>query len=477
MKPIPLSILAVAHFLLASGSARAQSPPPAPDKIALGDFLLAPSLEIRMRAEYMNSPPDLGGSDPFGRQSPRVRDAWTASERSRLGLGVERGILRAQLTLQDARALGSGAPDATFAPASNAARFGAYEAFLEVHDRGARPSYVRLGRQAVVWGEGRLLGDADFSPMGRSLDAARAHYAAGNVDIEALAAVLEAPSPLGSSFSNTSGPSRSGVELYGALARWSAAPLFRIEAYALARISRSKGDNFDGSRFSASRLSGETYTGALRIFGDARGWDYAAEGAYQFGRANALAIGGADVSAWAAAAHIAKTLPEIALTPTLRIAGSYASGDDGSGSYHQFDPLLADPQRFHGQMDLFAWSNAMDASARVQIVPWAQTSFAVEYRYARLARTSGEWIGSYLTSLGRAAGSTGAGLGSEIDAAFTWRAATALDIRIGWSGLILGDGARAIMSAEARGTTEPGGTVTAPTFAQYAYAQATLTVP
>jgi hypothetical protein len=468
--------------------AAAQSPPAAPTTIALGDWQLAPTLELRTRGEYRHDPPDLGGLDEYGRASRRVRDAWNVAERARIGLGAERGAVRAQLTIQDARAFGAPTPSATFMSDRGLGQIAPYEAFAEMHGSGTRPLYFRLGRQAVVWGEGRLIGTADFSPVGRSLDAARAHVAAGNFDFEALAAILEMPSPLGRAFNDTAGPSRSGTQLYGLLARWTLDPLLRLEAFALMRMSRSSGANLDGSRFQLARLSGETYTGALRVSGDAKGWTYGLEGAYQFGTADALGAGGVDVGAWALAAHVAKQLDSVALTPTLRVAGSYASGDDNSGTYKQFDPLLADPQRFHGQMDLFSWSNEMDVSGRVSIIPWTDTTFGIEYRWARLAESTGEWIGSYLTSIGSVRAAPGAKpppigsgqtleLGHELDVVFAWRPWLPLELRVGWSGLLLGDAAKAIMSARLRGNGEDDGTNKAPSSSQYAYAQATLNVP
>ena len=486
-----LPLLPLSATLLLAAPAAAQSPPAAPTAIAVGDWQLNPLVEIRTRAEYRRDAPDLGGLDLYGRLGPRVRDAWAVAERARLGLGVERGAVRAQITLQDARALGTPTPSATFGGDRSPARFEPYEAYLEMRSSSARPNSLRLGRQAVIWGEGRLIGNADFSPTGRSLDAARAHLASGNLDFEALAVLLEVPGPLGSSFGDRAGPSRSGVQLYGVTAKYTFDPLLRVEAFALARIARSSGAELDGSRFAVARTSGETYTGSLRVSGEAKGWTYGIEGAYQLGTASALAEGDRDVRAWAAAAHVSKTLPEVALTPTFRLGGSYASGDDGRGAYKQFDPLLPDPQRFHGQMDLFAWSNAIDLSARAQLVPWTDTTFALEYRYARLAEASGEWVGSYLQGIGSAApvrgyaeagyapitGEPSAELGHELDATFAWRPWLPLELRAGWSGLLLGDGARGIMAAAARGKTDDANNVSAAKLAHYAFAQATLTMP
>jgi hypothetical protein len=482
----------VAFALFWAAPAAAQSPPAAPEKLAVGDWLLSPSLEVRARSEYRRDAPDLGGVDFFGRTTERIRDSWVVMERSRIGLGAERGALKAQITLQDARAAGAPTPNATFVSSRGIDRFEPYEAYGEVRSSAARPSYVRLGRQAVVWGEGRLIGNADFSPVGRSLDAARGHVALGNFDFEALAVLLEVPGPLGSAFGDRAGPQSSGVQLYGVSARWSLDPLFHVEAFGIARIARSSGDELDGSRFAASRLAGERWTGALRAAGEGKGWTYGAEGAYQFGTASSIGIGGSKIAAWGAAAHVQKTLDQLALTPTVRIGASYASGDDGHGAYKQFDPLLPDPQRFHGQMDLFGWSNEADVAGRVQIVPWNDVTIAGEYRYARLAKSTGEWIGSYMQALGsttippavtatpgpRATVPAYDELGHEIDAVVSWRPWYPLELRAGWSTLFLGDGAKAIMSAHARGSRDGATNVITPAdMSQYGYLQATLTMP
>lgn len=477
--------------VLRASPAVAQSAPAAPEKLAVGDWLLSPSLEVRVRGEYRRDAPDLGGYDFFGRRSPRVRDAWLVMERSRVGLGAERGPVRAQITLQDARALGAPSSTSWSSGPRELGRFAPYEAFAEVRSSGARPHFVRLGRQAVVWGEGRLVGQADFAPAGRSLDAVRGRLQLGNFGFELLAAILEAPSPLGSAFESTSGPSRAGVQLYGLAAEWAIDPLLKIEAFGLARVSRSRGDELDGSRFAASRLAGERITAALRVSGDAKGWLYGAEGAYQLGTASSVAIGGADIRAWAASAHVSKTIDELFFSPTFRLAGSYASGDDRKGAYKQFDPLLADPQRFHGQTDLFAGSNMMDVAGRVQVKAATDATLALEYRYARLAQARGEWMGGYLTAMGSSAapptfvapppGLSNANdeteLGHELNLTFAYRPWVPLEIRAGWSGLLLGDGAKAVLMAHARGELLANGAISPANIAQYAYLQATVTMP
>ena len=485
-----LASLCTGALLLLAGTARAQSTPSAPEKLALGEWLLSPSLEARFRGEYRADAPDLGGTDFVGTDSRRVRNAWTVMERARLGRGAERGPVRVQVTLQDARALGGSLSDATVGSAADRfAKFQPYEAFAEVHGRGDRPHYLRLGRQSVVWGEGRLIGNADFAPSGRALDAVRAHLTFRNLEIEALAALLEMPGPLGASFGDRAGPQATGTQLYGVTAKYTFDPLLKVEAFGIARIARSDGSGLDGSRFALSRLSSEKLTGSLRLSGEGRGWSWGAEGAFQGGDASSLAIGGADIAAWAAYAHVEKVIDQLRLAPTVRLEGSYASGDDGRGKYKQFDPLLPDPQRFHGPMDLFGWSNMIDLGGSVRVTPATDTTVTVGYRYARLAEAQGEWVGGYMSAVGsailppvtqapaRSTNPTDAkDLGHELDLSVAWRPFLPVEVRAGWSGLLLGTGAKAIMVAHGRGSRDAG-TVFPSSLAQYAYLQATVTVP
>jgi hypothetical protein len=458
-----------------TGAARAQSPPAAPDTVAVGDWQLAPTLELRTRGEYRRDPVDMGGSDLAGTTSARVRNAYGVLERTRVGLGAERGALSAQVTIQDARAWGVPSPSGVLGgQPSSLASLGAYEAWIEARTSSARPAFVRIGRQPVTWGEGRLLSSADWSPAGRSLDAIRARTSLGLFDVEALAAILDTPRPLGPALPDTSGPQSTGTQLYGARVSAGLDPLLAFELALLARVARSDVAASDGSRFGAARADGETYVGDLRVSGDASGWRYAVEGAYELGRATALADAG--VAAWAAAAWVERRVDAIVWTPSLRLEGDYASGDDRGGTYRQFDPILPDVHAWHGAMDALAWSNAAQASARVTLSPWTEERVALEYRYARLADASGEWLDAYLGAVGRGNASD-AELGHEVDASATWRPWRELDLALGYSVMALGDGARAILAAQDRGARQADGSIATAPIAHAAYAQATLRVP
>jgi hypothetical protein len=429
----------------------------------------------------------MGGLDAAGQPTPRVRDPWLIFERTRLGIGAERGPIGAQVTLQDARAWGTTPTSVLDTPAAS---FGPYEAYVDAHTgKGLRAtdgnpshavSFLRIGRQAVQWGEGRLIGINDWSPTGRALDAIRGHVATGHFDFEILGVLLDAPRPLGQGLGEpTTSQVTSGNELYGISAAWTLDPLLKIEAFGIAEIARNGGGD---SALQTARDSGETYVASLRASGDSRGFKYGAEGAYEFGRAAALN----DVarSAYALAAHVGKTFDGVALAPALTLGGSYASGDDThsgfsatSTTYKQFDPLLPDVHSHFGAMDIFSWSNVIEGNVRASIVPVRSTRVDVEYRYARLATAAGEWLNGYLEPVGQSDGKSGAELGHEIDLGFAYRPWVPFEVRAGYSVLLLGDGAREIMAAEARGAQQANGSYASQALSHFAYLQATLNVP
>ena len=419
--------------------ASAQVAAPAPESIAVGDWQLSPLVEVRVRGEYRH---DLDDGD-----------RGTLVERARLGLDVERGPLEGRVVLQDVRAWDLAAGNDAVWESGALASTGAYEAWVEAHTSSARPAFVRVGRQPVTWGEGRLLGVADWTPRARSLDALRARLPVGDGAFELLGASLS---------DDTGGTLEAFGELFGARGQWAFHPLLAVEGYVLVRLAQE-----NPPQGTDITVKGQTYTGALRVYGDAFSWTWGLEGAYQRGRAEEW-NGGSARAAWAAAGHVARTFERLLFLPTFRVGGSYASGDDGGATYRTFDPILPDVHVWHGAMDLFAWSNEYEGNARAAIAPWTDAVAAVEYRYARLAEPGGAWITANLAVIPPARTNTQADLGHEVDAVFSWQPWTQLGLTAGYSILALGDGARAVLGASG---------ISPPSVSQFAYAQATLEVP
>ena len=422
----PVKRLAAGLAVVAwSGLADAQAAAPAPESVSVGDWKIAPLAEVRVRGEYRR---DLG-----------AEDRGILVERARLGADAVRGPVEMRVVLQDARLWDLGAGSDAFGQPAALAQTGVFEGWIEAHTSAARPSYVRVGRQPITWGEGRLLGESDWSPTARSLDAIRGRLVAGNWAFAAMAASLEDPvSPNGSALTPAYG------ELLGARIEWSFDPLFAVELYGLARFAQT-----EPALSLENSVQGETYTPSLRLHGDSRGWTWGAEGAVQVGRATAFAPSGSlDRFAWAVAGHVGYVFERAVLAPSVRLGGSYASGDDAGTQYHAFDPMLPDAHRWYGAMDLFAWSNQVEGNARIGIAPWTDAEFAVEYRYARLVQANGAWRSDYLVTIAPGTASRDLELGHEIDATLRWSPWVPLELSAGYSILVLGQGAKGALAAE-----------------------------
>ena len=491
------TVIALPVFLLAREASAQLAPTPpvvSSDGITVGETKFVPMIEVRSRGEYRRDSPELGGIGPLGQVSDRAQNVWGVFERARAGVTAERDMLVARITLQDARAWGVPFPGATLIPpsSSSSGSFGAHEAYIELRSSAAQPSFVRIGRQEIQWGEGALIGRADWSPTGRAFDAIRGRASFGAFGAEAFAAAIEPSAPLGVSAGEVGGLTHSGVELFGLEADAAVSPLFKLEAYGFAKIARSDGSELDGSRFQAVRASGELYAAGIRAFGEGHGFRYSAEGTYEVGTASGISTSDVGIDAFAVHGHVAKKFDDVALAPMVRIGGAYASGDDGSGTYKQFDPLFADPHQY-GVADIFSLSNHVEVNAMVSVVPLTDVTLAGEYRYARLETTNGEWLDSYLAPVGSlsgpsgvtvvppggsvATGSSSKELGHEMSLVATYKPWRGFDVSAGYDLFLFGDGARTIMASQERGFNAGNNSFAPANFGQVVYLQATLRLP
>ena len=214
---------------------------------------------------------------------------------------------------------------------------GLYEGFIEIHttnppgnkpgydssSHSAEPQYLRIGRQAIVWDGGRLLGNADFSPVARTLDAVRGHVGWRSLDFEAFAAILDEPHPIGIGFGDPNGTYSGGTQLYGGLASLTLDPLLRVQLYGLLRPAPGTSTSTFSplaSEFGQSRTFGDDWTMALGVSGDAKGWTYGVTGALQLGKVPILGGSKLDRLAFAVAGDASRRFDGIVLTPTIKSA-------------------------------------------------------------------------------------------------------------------------------------------------------------
>jgi len=487
----PLVPVAAALLISSVSSvARAQATP-LPASIPVGGFTFRPSLELRLRGEYRQSPFDVGGvlftrgavlEDAYGTNLPPRFDAptymtpiygsqWAATSRARLGLAVDRGPVTAAITLQDARPIAGSNMQWGLLSNQVGTGLGLYEAYLDLHDKNRR-KWFRIGRQRVVWGDGRLIGASDFTQRPRALDAARLGLSWKKVDVELLAALIgTAPiSGLGGLATGSAGggttpetiPAQTGSQLYGARAAYHAFPLLHAELTALARIVRPPA--------ALDLTPSDTFVIDARLSGDYRGVRYSAEGAYELGRISSFGEN-RDLRAFAGAARVTW---ETALPGhlTFGAAGAYASGDDGNTDalsvQTRFDPILPEERPMHGRMGLYAWSNLIEAGGDVSARPIDPLSIHVGYRFVGLAQPKGRWTSASLVPIGSSATNESRVLGHQIDATFGVRVWDPLAIEAGYGLFLTGEGAQNILEASSRGR---------PDMQHFGYLQAVLRAP
>ena len=484
-----LGALGALALSLSPTTASAQAPPLS-ESIAIGAWTFRPSFELRLRGEYRRDPIDVGGVIPEttavlaeADAAPRpttdpVTNQWRIAERARLGLAVDRGPVTGVLVLQDARSwgvaqdVGSGRGSADVFPAAGEPElpsFAPFEAYIDVHSRKGRPVFLRIGRQKIVWGEGRLLGVSDWSATARSFDGARFGFQVADIDIELLAALVSVPGTVVDSTSvNAAGETKvstsdgTGSQLYGLHAAWHLVPLLNIEITGLGRIVREPHPR--------SLTPGDTFVIDARFSGDRRGLRYSLEGAYELGRV-ATVLDNRDLSAFAAAARVEL---ETALPwhLTFGVQGAYASGDDGplepTATQHRFDPIFPEQHDNHGMMDLYAWSNLLEAGANIAARPADELHLGIGYRFVGLAEPKGQWTTAALTPVGSSPTNTSRILGHEIDATIGIIPWSPVRFDVGYGLFALGEGGKNIVRDAQR---------SASTLHHFGYLQATVRAP
>ncbi|HEX9295794.1 MAG TPA: alginate export family protein [Polyangiaceae bacterium] len=445
------ALVAIAGAIFARAELAAAQPASPPDGVAIGEFWFRPRLELRSRGEYYHHPvaaseADLAilGSQPLA--ATAMDHQWVVHERARFGLTVERGPLSGTIVVQDARLAGFPSPASTDR-SGGAATTSFHAAFVEWRTPDTHPSFLRIGRQEIALGEGRLVGISDWELVPRSLDAARGHWTLRQFDLGAFAALLTPPGSLPPQYgeqaaSAGAGSGGTGTQLYALAGAVHVDPLLHGEVLGLARVVRYP--------VPGSLTPSDTIVVDARLFGDQSGLTYAAEFAYELGRV-AIFGGNRDLAAWGATAHIdwQTTWP---LRPKWSLAGSYATGDDGqlSGTVRRFDPILPDARAGLGQMGLYAWSNIVDGAATVTSSPSDDVSVAIGYRYIRLADPKGPWFTASLAPVGQNIANEASFLGHELDASVSYAPLEGLGLRAGYGAFVTGAGARAILSGGPR---------------------------
>ena len=385
-----------------------------------------------------------------------------------------------------------------------------HQAYVFVGNHKEFPVSLKLGRQELVYGDQRQVGNFLWNNNARSFDAAKVRYqnSLGGLDLFTGGVVYQDNHNFDKSHYDTD-------KFSGAYFNLTKIPGITqkqiVETYILSRNVEKDSATEDWSGVAApfrQPYVQDLYTAGLRFKskpGAYGNWDYTAEGMYQFGTINsrtstgrailpvnnAATIDGAkelQQDAYAAIAQLGYTWSDLAWQPRLSLTYSYASGDKNAndGTSNTFQNQFATTHFFYGYMDLNSLQNLQDIRLSLEAKPTAKLRVALEGHLQSLANTNDYWynVGGVARTPSKATdqtltgskGSTGgkgyginssnsSDLGEEVDFIISYAPVPYINFEGGVAHYFRGDYIKESWSASTSGGSKD---------ASYAYAQVTF---
>lgn len=410
---------------------------------ALAGVVLMSLFFLSTRASAQREATRLGGELRLrleGRQNAdfnrdRLDGKIFVQQRTRLGVSHRlHPAIRLYLQLQDSRLWGE--EGNSLAAIQN---IDLHQGYVEIEAIANRPIALRLGRQRLRFGSGRLVGEYDWHNTGRAFDAALVRIGADSSRLALwLAQVRELNAPRISR----------NQEFAGAFYQNSANRIGLLESYLLLLYD---GRNFSSladlelptehSEAGENPLALWTFGGRLRT-AEGRRLVFEAEAAYQFGRR-----GLRDIAAYALAASITTTA-RTKWKPVVQISWTFGSGDadPGDAKVKTFANLFPSAHRYLGDLDYASWSNINSVQAGFAVEPWPNARLRAGWHFFRLDTDRDNWyraggynIGSPDEVYRAAVAGAGKALGNELDVALACHFRQSLRVEAGLAGFFAGE--------------------------------------
>lgn len=231
-----------------------------------------------------------------------------------------------------------------------------HQAFVDWRIAGGESEGVtlRLGRQEIGFGTGRLIAPAEGLNLRRSLDGARIHIKKGKIDFNSTALRLVSNRP--GIFDNV--PDH--TETFWGAGFIMPRPFWKIANIGVYYLG------FDNKKAIFAKGVGREIreTFGAHIWKRSGPWDYDDEGVVQTG-----SFRGAPIRAWAVSGDLGYTFERLPLDPRLGLRADATSGDQGSGhrALSTFDPLFSAVPVWSGPSALLGGGNLIDATPSVRL--------------------------------------------------------------------------------------------------------------
>src|SRR5258708_1242108 len=326
-----------------------------------------------------------------------------------------------------------------------------HQAFVQIGNPPNLPLSAEIGRQELIYGDERLIGQSDWTNVRRTFDAAKLRYEVNGFWVDAF---VSHPVIVWDDHFNESDDQDWFSGVYASTTKL--IPWQQSELYVLSRNTGNGSPGFYGPPPDPQGATPrDIYTVGVHfksLPGELGGWDYNLEAAGQFGRYRETAAG-APVSvagrnlvqqAYAAVAGGGYTWTNAPGKPRAGSEYLYSSGDSNptDGKHETFDNLFPTNHRQFGIMDIYSWQNVQILRFTGSIQPLESLTLAADYRLVWLADTHDSFYTSKGARRGGVTATDGAGyginpnynsyVGSEIDlvATYTFKHHTSLQAGI-----------------------------------------------
>jgi hypothetical protein len=278
--------------------------------------------------------------------------------------------------------------------------------YVQLGNPGDSPVSLQAGRQSLVFGEGRLVADPNWSNTGRTFDGLRVTLSYRKIRLDVFTGASVKVSMDGF---DTPTPAEHFDGLYGSIDK--VIPNATLEPYLFWRLEHNvKGEVAKTGNLDA-KTAGLRWVGKLPL-----GFDYGLEMAVQRGWQS-----NEPVSAWAGHWVLGRALADTWHRPRLYAELNRASGDQNprDGVHGAFDTLFPSSHDKFGVADQFCWTNIVHARAGVQYKVVKSLTLGAAYNSFWLAnRRDGVYSGGKVIIASN--GSQGNHIGQEADVQAQW---------------------------------------------------------
>jgi len=370
--------------------------------------------QIRTRAEYANgfyqtpsSNATLAGATTslatggVGARAESTDDNYVMNQ-TRLWADADvNEHLRVFIQLQDSRVFGAEGTTVGFANAGvENSILDIHQGYFDVKKLFDLPLTVRVGRQEIIWGDHRVIGNFVWSNYGRVFDGGRFLWDTDSIHAEVIATTVDEDGYFGVDGSNNSDESMYAAQLaFKKLVPGALLELMYIQkndqdaSAGNATLAATGNSRVGDDGLPSNRPGVVIHDIGARIDGklpNLDAIDYTLEAHGQFGD-----YGSQNQRAWAFAGRTGYTCKEVAWKPRFGVEYDFASGDDDTtdNDHETFDNLYPTNhwQGNYGFIDLLSWQNVHDFRGNIKVSPTSKMTVQVDYHYYLLDEEEDGW--------------------------------------------------------------------------------------